>query len=191
MALLYYKSIKITKTSDGSDVTANVDGHSPVRLVDILDSTAYEFTYLSDGVWYASVPAGIYKWQLYGSGGYADDAGLTASGSYIVVGRAPNQYTKRHVQITGTVDSPQTLTTGTAPLATPDDYSAYPSDFVNASDVAILIISEQERGIVLVEGNSYPQISSGNVVFKVGENGIGETHEDGNIYATIVIVDLR
>ena len=196
MAQLYTDQQLITDDT-GTAVTANVDGHSPMRLYNIQNGVGYEYTHNASGYWQAEVPAGFYKRQIYGSGGYANDLGLTPAqdGGHegIWIGPSIRMYIKRHVRITGTVDSPQTLTTGSSPLATPDDekMAAYPSDWTATSEFILVIQPEQERIVALVEGNSFPSVSGGNILFKVADTGIGNAHEDGNVYATIIIIDLR
>ena len=196
MAQLYTFQCKITD-EDLTVKTANVDSHSPIQMYNVQNSTGYEMTHNNSGWWQTEVPAGFYKIQTYGAGGYVDDEGLTAalSGGHegIWVGPSIRMYIKRHVQITGTVDSPQTITTGSSPLATPDDekMGAYPSDWTATTEFVIEIEPEQERIVTKVEGNSYPSVSGGNIIFKVADTGIGNAHEDGNVYATIKIIDLR
>lgn len=196
MAQLYSWQKQITD-EDGTAITANVDGHSPVRLYNIQNSTGYECTHNANGYWQAEVPAGFYKIQIYGAGGYGDDVGLTSAqdGGHegIWIGPSIRMYIKRNVQITGTVDSPQTITTGSSPLASPDDekMNAYPSDWTATSEFILVIEPEQERIVAKVEGNTFPSVSGGNILFKVADTGIGSAHEDGNVYATIIIIDLR
>jgi len=198
MAQLYTWQRKITLNDTALTAqTANVDGHAPIRLYNIQNSVGYEMTHVSSGYWVAKVPAGLYKIQVYGVAGYADDTYLTAalSGGHegIWIGPSVRIYTKRNVQITGTTDTPQTITTGSSPLAAPDDekWSAYPSDWTAVTEFIAIILKEQEREVVQVEGSSYPAVSGGNIQLRVADNGMGAAHQDGNVYATIIIIDLR
>ena len=96
-------------------------------------------------------------------------------------------YIKRHVQITGTLDSPQTLTTNTSPLATDQTGAAYPT-FSDSTHVYTVIVdgsAYQEAKIVLV---TQPSVSGGNITFQVGIGYSGNASGDGNYYADIVII---
>lgn len=92
-------------------------------------------------------------------------------------------YIKNHVQITGTPDSPQTLTTNTSPLDTDDTGSPYPALNLTTHAISVQIDGEQGafcwRGAVTQSGTD--------ITFPVHHAYMGNAYSDGNYYATITI----
>jgi len=93
-------------------------------------------------------------------------------------------YIKTDVQITGTPESPQTLTTNTAPLATDDTGQAYPAISLTTHAVSLLIAEKQD---CVVYRTSDISQSGNNITFQVAHANAGNAYSDGNFYAALTI----
>lgn len=109
----------------------------------------------------------------------------TAWPSYVDPTETETLYICSHVPITGTPDSPQTLTTNAGALATDDTGNAYPAINLAAYAVAILVEPEQESECYYV-GETLAQ-SGTDITFQVAHSYAGNAYSDGNHYATITL----
>jgi len=97
-------------------------------------------------------------------------------------------YLFKRVQITGTIGAEQTLTSGTAPLATDEDGTAMSGvNFAKVPLVYVDVGNYQERRVF--KANT-PSLSTGKVTLQVAADDIGKNNADGNVYADITIVSL-
>jgi len=93
-------------------------------------------------------------------------------------------YITTHVEITGTPDSPQTLTTNSGALATDDTGSAFPAILLTAYAVSITLNKEQECDCFRTSTISQ---SGTDIQFSVAHDYAGNTYSDGKYYAQVVI----
>ena len=95
-------------------------------------------------------------------------------------------YFKAQVLITGTLASPQTFTTGTAPLDVMENLEPWPT-FDDATDTFHVELSKyQERGMSIVK-DSVAEVG-GNLTFQAALDDVGKDNDSsGNNYADVTI----
>jgi hypothetical protein len=96
-------------------------------------------------------------------------------------------YLKRDVEITGTVTTPQTLTTNSDALVVMENGNPFPSFNASTHDFLIAVNAEKgcEASFGVVKGSV--SVIAGNLTFDIFVSDFGQTAADGKYYCSIAI----